>query len=52
MPMPIRRPSCAPNPVSGEAQIRYDLPVASAVRLGLFDLQGRFQQVQRVVIMK
>ena len=32
---------CVPNPVSGDAQIRYDLPVASAVRLGLFDLQGR-----------
>jgi galactose oxidase-like protein/Big-like domain-containing protein len=32
---------CAPNPVSGAAQIQYDLPVASPVRLGLFDLQGR-----------
>src|SRR6185369_6422170 len=33
--------SCAPNPVTGPARILYDLPVASAVRLGLFDLQGR-----------
>jgi hypothetical protein len=33
--------ACAPNPVSGPAQITYDLPVAAVVRLSLFDLQGR-----------
>jgi hypothetical protein len=32
---------CAPNPISGSAQVQYDLPVASPVALGLFDLQGR-----------
>jgi hypothetical protein len=38
---PAERLSCAPNPVTGAAQIVYDLAVASPVRLGLFDLQGR-----------
>jgi hypothetical protein len=42
MPSAVQLYSCAPNPVSGPAQILYDLPVASAVRLGLFDLQGRW----------
>jgi len=30
-----------PNPAPGLALIRYDLPAASPVRLGLYDLQGR-----------
>jgi hypothetical protein len=32
---------CAPNPTRGQARLRYDLPVASPVRLDVFDLQGR-----------
>jgi hypothetical protein len=41
LPTTFQRISCAPNPVSGPAQIWFDLSVASPVRLGLFDLQGR-----------
>ena len=33
--------SCAPNPISGPAQIGFDLPATTSVRLGLFDRQGR-----------
>ena len=33
--------SCAPNPVTGRARIEYVLASTSAVRLGLYDLQGR-----------
>jgi len=39
---------CEPNPISGSAQVQYDLPVASPVALGLFDLQGRLvRQLER-----
>jgi hypothetical protein len=41
LPSVVQLYSCSPNPVSGRAQITYDLPKAAAVRLGLFDLQGR-----------
>ena len=41
IPMASQLYPCAPNPVSGSTQFRFDLPVASPVRLGLFDLQGR-----------
>ena len=32
---------CAPNPWRGGTLIRFDVPVASVVRLGIFDAQGR-----------
>jgi hypothetical protein len=41
LPSTLQLYSCAPNPVSGRAQVTYDLPVATTVRLGLYDLQGR-----------
>jgi len=40
-PSAIQLYACAPNPVSGPAQVLFDLPLASPVRLGLYDLQGR-----------
>jgi hypothetical protein len=41
IPSTVQLYPCVPNPVSGTALIRFDLPVVAAVRLGLFDLQGR-----------
>jgi hypothetical protein len=41
IPTAFRLLPCVPNPTSGRAQIRYELPVATPVRLDLFDLQGR-----------
>ncbi len=40
-PSVLRLFPCSPNPTSGRAQIRYDLSVASPVRLDLIDPQGR-----------
>ena len=41
VPAALRLYPCVPNPISNRAQIRFDLPVASPARLGLYDLQGR-----------
>jgi Calx-beta domain-containing protein/beta-propeller uncharacterized protein DUF5122 len=41
IPSTVQLYPCAPNPVLSTALIRFDLPVAAPVRLGLFDLQGR-----------
>jgi flagellar hook assembly protein FlgD len=37
--------SVTPNPVSGDALIRFDLPVSSPVKLRIYDARGRLVKV-------
>jgi hypothetical protein len=41
VPVAFRLHPCAPNPVAGNATIRFDLPAAVPVRLAIYDVQGR-----------
>jgi len=37
----VARVGCAPNPISGSARIRYELPSPGRVRLAIVDVRGR-----------
>ncbi len=41
MPTLLRLYPCRPNPFNPRTTIKYDLPVAGAVRLAVFDVAGR-----------
>ena len=37
----LRLGRCAPNPAGSSAEVRFELPYATRVRLGLYDVRGR-----------
>lgn len=44
-PRPFRLSGAAPNPVTEQTQVAFDLPEASMVRANIYDLSGRLARV-------